>query len=167
MAITRPGWQRDNYPRNADLSTAAYSSDLIQPFYMAMNSSRTGFPGLIDNLAKRLSLGLREIQHQPLAHGKAFSSTTYAVVTWPWLILPLFELLGSLVFLIAAMVKTRQGGLVPWTNNVLPYFFHGLNERPPGRHRHESQDAMSDMARELLWEFQPHENGGHLVIANS
>ncbi|KAK2763923.1 hypothetical protein FQN54_009542 [Arachnomyces sp. PD_36] len=148
------------------LSTPAYSSALIQPLYMAMNDSLTGFPDLMDNLAKSLSRSLRDIPYQPSpVRGKAFTSTSHAVVTWEWLILPIFELIGSLVFLIAVIMETRKRGLVPWTNNVLAYFFHGLDEGPLGRNFRESQDVMEDEARETLMEFQPHKDGGRLVIA--
>ncbi|KAF2815304.1 uncharacterized protein BDZ99DRAFT_378589 [Mytilinidion resinicola] len=151
-----------------DLVTPAYSSDLMQSFYMAMNSSTTGFPDLIDNLANSLSLNLRTIPYQPpRVPGKAFTSTSHAVVTWQWLILPLFELVGSLAFLIAVMVETRKRGLVPWTNNVLACLFHGLDERFFGWHVLESEEAMEDKARKLLIEFKPNQDGGRLVVAKS
>jgi hypothetical protein len=115
------------------------SSELIRAIYNAMNSSTTGFPDPIDNLASSLSLNLRTIPYQPPPiPGKAFYPTSHAVVTWQWLILPLFELIGSLIFLIAVMVETRKRGLMPWTNSVLAYFFHGLDERPLKQHVRES-----------------------------
>lgn len=148
------------------LDSVFYSSDTMQAFFSATNSSTTGFPDLMDNLANGLSLSLREISYQPSpVLGKAFSPTSHAVVSWPWLILPAFELVGSLVFLIAVMVETRKRGLVPWTNNILAYFFHGLDERPLGQDVRENQDAMEEKARKLLVEFQPQKDGGSLVIA--
>ncbi|KAH8812616.1 hypothetical protein F5884DRAFT_843803 [Xylogone sp. PMI_703] len=152
-------------PTGWNIEALGYSSDLMQAFYLAMNSSETAFPDLMDNLANRLSLSLRELSYQPSpVLGKAFSSTSHAVVTWPWLILPIFELVASLVFFIAVILETRKKGLVPWTNNILAYFFHGLDGRPPNRHARESQDAMEDKARDLLVEFQPHKDGGSLVV---
>lgn len=149
------------------LQAADYSSDLMQAFYMEMNSSSTGFPDLMDNLANSLSLNLRQISYQPSVKGNAFSSTSHAVVTWEWLILPLIELVASLVFLIAVMVETSKNGLLPWTNNVLALFFHGLDERPLGRRVRESGDHMRDKAREVMMEFDRHKNGGRLFITES
>lgn len=144
------------------------SSDLILAMYLAMNRSTTGFPDLMDNLANSLSRNLRTISYQPASIvGSAFYPTSQAVVTWEWLILPLFELIASLAFLIAVMVETRRRGLTPWTNNVLAYFFHGLDERPLGRHVQENQSIMKEEASKLLVEFKPHENGGGLAVMES
>lgn len=65
------------------------------------------------------------------------------------------------MFLKAVMVGRSKSGLVPWSNNVLAYFFHGLDERPLGQHVRESQDDIKDEAME----FQPHEDKSHLVVA--
>jgi hypothetical protein len=94
--------------------------------------------------------------------GNAFTATSHAVVTWEWLILPFFELVGSLVFLITVMIQTRQGGLsVPWTNSTLAYFFHGLDERPVRGLVHQSEEKM---AEELEVKFERGGDGGHLFI---
>jgi hypothetical protein len=75
---------------------------------------------------------------------------------WEWMILPLFALTGGLCFLVAVIVETRNKGMVPWTNNVLPFFFYGVDTRPKCKDFQESQLAMEDSARELLIEFQSH-----------
>lgn len=142
-----------------------YSQALVQPIYTAMNQSTTGFPDLMANLANSLTLNLRALPNQPLIQGKSTITTSQAVVTWSWLLLPLFELVGSLVFLTIVMIKTRSTGLVPWTNNVLAYFFHGLDERPFGGHVRESQHAMQAEAKDLLLEFQSNQHGSHLVVS--
>ncbi|KUL83997.1 hypothetical protein ZTR_07092 [Talaromyces verruculosus] len=110
-----------------------------------------------------IALNLRQISHQRLpVRGKAFTATSHAVITWEWLILPFFELVGSLVFLIIVMIQTRQGGLsVPWTNSTLAYFFHGLDERPVRGVVYQSEEKM---AEELQVKFERGGDGGHLVI---
>lgn len=151
---------------NWDVSTSPdTTSELTRQIYMAMNSSSTGFPDLMENLANSLSLNLRKISYQPARNpGKAFYPTSHAVVTWEWLALPLLELLGTLIFLVAVMVETRKRCLVPWTNSVLAFFFHGLDERPTERHVRENQDSMKKDASKLVVEFQPHRHGGSLVV---
>ena len=146
--------------------TPDYSSALIQAIHKGMNRSTTAFPDLMDNLANSLSLNLRATPYQPSpVHGSAYCSASHATVTWEWLILPLFELIGSLVFLIAVVVETRKRDMVPWANNILAYFFHGLDERPLGKHLCETQDTMQAEARELMIEFQSDNRGCGLVIA--
>jgi hypothetical protein len=150
-------------PDNWTLDQTFSPSSLTRQLYNAMNTSVTGFPDMMDNLVNSISLNLRQISYQPHpVRGKAFTATSHAVVSWEWLILPFFELVGSLVFLIIVMIQTGQGGLsVPWTNSTLAYFFHGLDERPVRGVVYQSEEKM---AEELQVKFQRGGDGGHLVI---
>jgi hypothetical protein len=143
------------------------SSITAQTIYFAMNRTTTGFPELMDNLAASMSLNMRTMPYQPApARGKAFSTKSHAVVTWLWLILPALELLGSLCFLLAVMLESRKADLALWVNNALAYFFHGLDGPPPQAELSQSQEAMEHMAKGLLMEFQPHRDGGRLMLVD-
>ena len=102
--------------------------------YSKWNRDVSAFPGMMDNVAESLTLSLRRLygNNQPTAGGTTYVPASRAVVTWEWLVLPLFELVASLIFLITVMMQTRRRGLYPWTNNPLAYFFHGLDERLVG-----------------------------------
>ncbi|KAL7905860.1 hypothetical protein GGI35DRAFT_459506, partial [Trichoderma velutinum] len=149
---------------NVDSLDFGASSDPTQIMRIVMNGSETGFPDLMDNLANSLSLGLRSASYQPSpVHGKAFAPISHAVVTWEWLILPAFELVASLVFLIIVMMRTRKAGLVPWTNNILAVFFHGFGQRPVIHGVDDSETAMEKESHGLLVQFQAREEGGRLI----
>ena len=153
------------YSSVIDLEQILPSQPLVYPFLAAMNKSTTGFPDIMDNLAKSFSRNLRTLSYQPpRVSGLAFSSTTRATIIWPWLVLPLFLLAASLAFLIIVMVETKRKGLLPWTNSILPSLFHGINKRPGGQEVDETEVAMGREARSLLVEFQPLEDGGRLVV---
>ncbi|KAL6832197.1 hypothetical protein V8C40DRAFT_238077 [Trichoderma camerunense] len=155
------------YSPDVDSFLFATSSDLMRIVRLAMNSSETGFPDLMDNLANSLSLSLRSASYQPSpTHGKAFSPISHAVVTWEWLILPAFELVASLVFLVIVMMRTRKAGLVPWTNNILAVFFHGFDQRPIIDGADESETAMEKESDGLLVQFQAREEGGRIITVN-
>ncbi|KAL7796193.1 hypothetical protein V8C43DRAFT_21206 [Trichoderma afarasin] len=155
------------YSSLVDSLGSSASSDLMQIVRIAMNSSETGFPDLMDNLANSLSLSLRSASYQPSpTHGKAFSPISHAVVTWEWLILPAFELVASLVFLVIVMMRTRKAGLVPWTNNILAVFFHGFDQRPIIDGADESEMAMEKESDGLLVQFQAREEGGRIITVN-
>lgn len=155
------------YSSLVDSLGSSASSDLMQIVRLAMNSSETGFPDLMDNLANSLSLSLRSASYQPSpTHGKAFSPISHAVVTWEWLILPAFELVASLVFLVIVMMRTRKAGLVPWTNNILAVFFHGLDQRLLISGVDESETAMEKESEGLLVQFEAREEGGRIVTVN-
>jgi hypothetical protein len=149
------------------LESVRTSQDLVQPFVTAMNKSATGFPDVMDNLARSISRGLRTMTYQPQpVRGSAFSSTTRASIRWGWLALPFFLLVASLAFLILVMVETKRKGLVPWTTNILAALFHGIDKRSSDHHVRETEQDMEDEARTLLVEFQPLEGGGRLLVAN-
>lgn len=153
-----------NAPDNWELDFSQYaSSSVMQQLYSAMNQSATGFPDMMDNLANSISLNLRSVSYQPSpVVGKAFTATSHAVVTWEWLILPFFELAGSLVFLIVVMIQTRQRGLsVPWSNSTFAYFFHGLDERPARGVVSQSEEKL---AEKLQVKLERDLDGGHLVL---
>jgi hypothetical protein len=142
------------------------SHPLLQAVYLAMNTSATGFPDLMDNLASSLSVNLRTTKYQPRpVPGTAFSPISHVIVTWEWLTLPLFELVGTLVFLIAVMIESRKRRLEPWTTNILATLFHGFDERPIRPHVQEKESSMNQEACNLEMEFLPHEAGGGCLAA--
>lgn len=148
-----------------DSFDAAYSSDLMRMVRTAMNNSETGFQDLMDNLANSMSLSLRSAAYQPApTHGDAFSPVSHAVVTWEWLILPAFELIASLVFLVLVILRTRKARLTPWTNNILAVFYHGFNQRPSMSSADDSESALEKESHGLLVQFQAREEGGRLAI---
>jgi hypothetical protein len=53
---------------------------------------------------------------------------------------------------------------VLWTNNLLAYFFHGLDERPVAGEKCLSQDEMEGRAKAMVMEFRQYEDGGRLVV---
>ncbi|KAF2741282.1 hypothetical protein EJ04DRAFT_571400 [Polyplosphaeria fusca] len=84
--------------------------------YRAMRNSTSGFPDLMDNLAKAMTHNLRTVGYQPSAIGNACRQTGKATVTWAWLAWPIFMFVASLALLVVVMVETRKRGLQPWTN---------------------------------------------------
>jgi hypothetical protein len=155
------------YSSNLDELTYSASSDLMRVARIAMNASETGFQDLMDNLANSMSLSLRTASYQPApTHGDAFSPVSHAVVTWEWLILPAFELIASLVFLVLVMLKTRKSGLIPWTNSILAIFYHGFDQRPSMSGVDDTESALEEESHGLLVQFQPREEGGRLAIVN-
>ncbi|EHK44810.1 hypothetical protein TRIATDRAFT_39771 [Trichoderma atroviride IMI 206040] len=155
------------YSSTLDTLTSASSSDLMRIVHTAMNTSETGFQDLMDNFANSMSLSLRSAAYQPApTHGDAFSPVSHAVVTWEWLILPAFELIASLVFLVLVTLRTRKAGLIPWTNNILAVFYHGFDQRPSMSGVDDSESALEEESHGLLVQFQPREEGGRLAIVN-
>ena len=86
---------------------------------------------------------------------------------WAWLTLPIIELIRSLLLLGIVFAQTKSAGLLPWSNNVLAFFFHGFDEWPvDGAEDYGSQKAMKAKAKNMLVELQPSSDRGRLVILN-
>lgn len=149
-----------------NLQRVMATQSAIEPIVVAMNNSATGFPDIMDNIAKSISRELRTIAYQPPPlQGLAFSPTTRARIVWAWLALPFSLLAASLIFLIIVIVETKRKGLVPWTSNILAALFHGIDKRSSDHQAYETEQVMEKEAKKLLVEFQPHEDGGRLVAA--
>lgn len=134
-----------------ELGDGEYSSDFSGAIWRAMNSSATSFADLMDNLANRLSLSLREIPYQPVAVGQSSAASYIACVRWWWLALPVFELVASLFFLLVIMVETKRRRMAPWRNDVLATFFYGFDHRPLVRAK---SHGLEEESRQLLAEFR-------------
>ena len=117
-------------------------------------------------LANSLTLSLRTISYQPSATGDTFEWR--AVVNWYWLILPIVELVASLLLLVVVMVKTSRRDLMPWSNSIIAYFFYAPDVfaiSPPiplG-----SQKEMNTKARMLLIQFESADRKGKLAVVGA
>ncbi|KAF3044302.1 hypothetical protein E8E12_006699 [Didymella heteroderae] len=58
--------------------------------------------------------------------GSAYAREVYIHVQWEWLIFPLILLILSLVFLIATIMKTSDGGTGIWKTSAMPTLIYGL-----------------------------------------
>lgn len=143
------------------------STDDMKMLFKKMNDKKITFPEIMDNIAQSLTHALRTVygKGQPTVAGTIYIPTNRAKVTWPWLVLPLFELVASLVFLITVMMQTRRRGLHPWTNDPLAYFFHGLDERLVGVSGMEKD--MKAKAQSVVVEFERYDQGGRLVVVGA
>jgi hypothetical protein len=145
--------------------TPLSSTPVMQAIYMSMNTSATGFPDVVDNVARSLSQSLRKLSYQPgPIKGAAYGIDGRFRVRWEWLALPVFELVASLAFLVAVMLETRRSGLVPWTNSILGVLFHGLDIRPGGHGLQESERAMEQTAQGYLVHLKDEGDGGQLAL---
>lgn len=62
--------------------------------------------------------------------GKAFRTETYIHVRWPWIILPIFVVLASILLLLVTTIATRHDVL--WKNSLLPLLRNYFDTAPEG-----------------------------------
>ena len=102
-----------------------YSSDTAQALWSIDN-----LDGLMRNLADRMTDALRNINRDPTSGadtlGKVYTTQTYVLVTWRWLILPVGLVLASCMVLFAAIFSSSRHQTIVWKSSSLAVLFHGL-----------------------------------------
>lgn len=106
------------------------SSDLMSVIYSHGNITMT-----MDNLATSMSNYIRSSSGIDNAmEGSAYNMETFVHVRWVWLSLLVICVLGTLCFLLCAIVNTkRHGSGIAWKSSALAAMFHGLDEAKSGK----------------------------------
>ncbi len=125
-----------------------YSSDIAQALWYADD-----LDGLMDNLADRMTDALRNLYSDPASDatslGKVYTSQTYVLVAWPWLILPVGLVLASCMVLLAAIISSSRHQTIVWKSSSLAPLFHGLADGE-GRNQHSVYRSQMEMTAEEM-----------------
>ncbi|KAI0009541.1 hypothetical protein F4779DRAFT_582058 [Xylariaceae sp. FL0662B] len=92
--------------------------------------------------------------------GQTFYTETYWDVHWPWIILPIAEVLLTAVLLAVSIVFTRHQTL--FKSSSLALLFHGLHsceEKVPRQDSQGNTEELEDLAKRVIVEFRKDENG--------
>lgn len=141
------------------LDLTIYSSDIAQALWYADD-----LDSLMGNLADRMTDTLRNLYSHPVSDtknlGKVYSTQTYVLVTWPWLILPVGLVLASCMVLFAAIVSSNRHQTMVWKSSSLAVLFHGLegSEERSGLLVYRKQ--MEKTAEEMKVQLTENTNGG-------
>lgn len=116
-----------------DLFRGIYSLDQIAASYdlMSVIYNHGNITATMANLATSMSNYVRDNGGAGTAvKGTALNMETYVHVRWEWLTLLVVCVLGTLCFLICAMISTKKHGAgIAWKSSALAALFHGLDER--------------------------------------
>lgn len=107
------------------LDLSSYSSDIAQALWYADD-----LHSLMNNLAARMTDALRNLYSDPASDastlGNVYTTQTYVLVTWPWLILPVGLVLASCILLLAAVISSSRQQTIVWKSSSLALLFHGF-----------------------------------------
>lgn len=107
------------------LQLTTYSSSVAQALWLTDD-----LDSLMSNLADRMTDVLRNLYSDPASDasnfGKVYTTQTYVVVSWPWLILPIGLVLASCMVLFAAIISSCCHQTTVWKSSSLVVLFHGL-----------------------------------------
>lgn len=147
------------------LDLSIFSSDIAQALWYADD-----LDSLMNNLADRMTDALRNLYSDPVSDagnlGKVYSTQTYVLVTWTWLILPIGLVLASCIVLSAAIISSSRHQTIVWKSSNLATLFHGLarNEGCNGHSVYKKQ--MENMAEEMKVQLAESADG-HLCLVES
>lgn len=95
--------------------------------------------------------------------GEAYRVETYIQVRWPWIILPICAVLGSILLLLGTALANKQQGAVLWKDSVLPLLMGRLDiaaESEIGSLR--NVDEVQRVLKKI--DVVMDDDGGHLVF---
>lgn len=92
-----------------------------------------GIHQIIKSVSTSFSNTLRSRNANPLAEkmtGIALRSEPYIKVRWPWIILPIFTTLASLLLLIGTLITSKMQHATLWKDSVIPLLMSDLRTYP-------------------------------------
>ena len=129
-----------------------FDNDIIQAFYWDYYEYTNGLEMAMSDLATSMTVAFRSFNGAVPVKGRAFTFESYVHVRWGWITLPVLVVLLTTVFLVAAVVRTRQSRTKLWKSSALAMLFHGLD--------HETRDRFT---RPASLAFQKKEARGIMV----
>ena len=106
--------------------TTYFDTDIVQTFYWDYYEYNDGIPQAMNELATAMTVAFRSFKTVPI-YGKATSTQIYVHVQWVWIVLPLFVVGATAIFLVLAMINTSRSGAELWKGSALAMLFYGLD----------------------------------------
>ena len=90
-------------------------------------SNRNDLNGFMANVSQAMTNAMRTANDSVAITGQSMTPTTYFVVRWPWLVLPIFVVVTGLILLVVCILRSRRySNHVPlWKTFNLALLLHG------------------------------------------
>lgn len=143
-------------------------SDELQQLYhsvLAGNGSQS-IDNIFANVADSFSRAIRIDQNYAnvSVNGTTYTSVVLVQVSWPWIILPLFIEVTTLVLLLWTIADTHRKRMWRWRDSSLATLFHGIEDAERlGVAKLLRNDAMEDRAKDVAVRLKSDDNGWRLV----
>jgi hypothetical protein len=100
----------------AQFLKSALSSSITNPLGLAlMNSSN--LTDTIASISTGITYAMGQSPSGEKVHGQVISMEQYIHVDWPWIILPLAEVVMGIALLVCTLVLTHQRGMISWKSS--------------------------------------------------
>lgn len=108
-----------NYEDPHDVLRPQAAFHIIDAFKASSN-----IPMMMENIATALTNVIRDSSNFTVV-GQVGQTHIYVTVIWPWIALPAFLVIASIIFLMLAMYESKRNGARVWRTSELALLFHG------------------------------------------
>ena len=97
-----------------------FTSQKSDPLYLPILNS-TNLTETVAMISSSMTYAFGQSPSGTEVPGQAIASEQYISVKWPWLSLPLIEVIMGIAFLVCTLVYTRQRGVIAWkSSGIVP-----------------------------------------------
>ncbi|KAF2478009.1 uncharacterized protein BDR25DRAFT_207498 [Lindgomyces ingoldianus] len=97
--------------------------------------------------------------------GLALGTENFVYIRWVWISLPGSLLIGSFIFVCAAIFKSRRAKAVAWKSSALATLLHGLSKEAQGQFNpHLRQSEVEALSQKLRVKLSSEEDGSTRLI---
>ncbi|ETS77791.1 hypothetical protein PFICI_09853 [Pestalotiopsis fici W106-1] len=107
-----------------------FDSDIVTAFYWNYYEYQDadGIDMLMSDMATSMTVAFRSFFGAVPVSGKAISMESFVHVRWGFAVLPIVVVVATVLFLMAAIYRTRQSNTKALKSSALAMLFHGLDE---------------------------------------
>jgi hypothetical protein len=97
-----------------------FSSRIDDPFGLALLDSRN-LSQILSRISTTMTYALGQGRSGATVDGQVITTEQYVVVNWPWIILPLTEVVMAIAFLLCTLIHTWRCGVTSWkASGIVP-----------------------------------------------
>lgn len=107
-----------------------FDSDIVTAFYWNYYEYQDadGVDMLVSDMATSMTVAFRSFMGAVPVSGRAISMESFVHVRWGFAVLPIVVVVATVLFLMAAIYRTRQSNTKALKSSALAMLFHGLDE---------------------------------------
>jgi hypothetical protein len=102
------------------IQTASFLYDVFSPQFNAIAlANSTSLTETLGMMGSSMTYVLGQAQSAEKVPGQSISTEQYIFVSWPWIVLPIMEVLMSIALLICTLIHTRRKAVIAWKSSAI------------------------------------------------
>jgi hypothetical protein len=105
-----------------------FDSDIVTAFYWNYYEYADGLDMLVRDMATSMTVAFRSFAGAVPVAGRAIYTESYVHVRWGFAVVPIVVVVGAVLFLVAAVYRSKRATVKVWKSSALAMLFHGLDD---------------------------------------